>query len=90
MTTTTNLEELIDYLGRTHGLSERTAQRLVDEVLSYCQETVEEFIRRRHRELQALDLKNEAIFAEIAAELSTRRFCAPPLTERQIRRLIYG
>jgi hypothetical protein len=90
MATTTNLDELILYLEQAHGLSARTAERLVDEVLSYCSETVEEYVRRRHIELQSQEHKNEAIFAQISSELALRRFCAPPLSERQIRRLIYG
>lgn len=85
-----SFDDLIAYLERTHGLSARSAHRLVEEVLSYCRETVEEFVRRRHRELQAQERRNEEIFAQIAAELQERRFGAPPLSERQIRRLIYG
>jgi hypothetical protein len=72
------------------ALPPRAAARLIEEVLAYFSESVEEFVTRRHRELRAEDLQNDAIFARIAAELRTRRFTAPPLSERQIRRLIYG
>ena len=47
-------------------------------------------MRRRQRALQAAGLANAAIFARLAAELSTLRFRAPELTQRQIRRMIYG
>lgn len=85
-----HLDDLIRHLERNLGLPTRTAERLVDEVLEYCQETVEQFVRRRHRELKAQEQKNEVIYAQIATEVGQRRFSAPPLSERQIRRLIYG
>ena len=85
-----NLVDLLEHLARTTTLPQRAAARLVDEVLTYFSESVEEFVTRRHSELQSEHLQNEAIFARIAAELRSRRFTAPPLSERQIRRLIYG
>ena len=63
---------------------------MVEEVLAYFAESPEQFIRRRHAQLQADEEKNDAIFDQIAAELKGRRFSAPELSQRQIRRLIYG
>lgn len=83
-------QELIAYLARTSRLSTSEAQRVVAEVLSFLQETPEEFVRRRHRALQAEGLSNTAIYMRLAAELSSWRFRAPEYTERQIRRMIYG
>ena len=83
------LDDLLDHLGRTTGLSERELDRLLDEIREYFSESVEQFVTRRHTELQG-ELKNDAIFDRIADELRLRRFAAPPLTHRQIRRLIYG
>lgn len=85
-----DLEELIIYLARTSRLTPNEAQRLVDDVLSFLNETPEEFVRRRHLGLQMEGVANSTIFSRIAAELRGRRFRAPALTERQIRRLIYG
>jgi hypothetical protein len=82
--------DLLEHLTRITALPPRAAARLVDEVLAYFSESVEAFVARRHRELRAENLQNDAIFARIAAELGRRRFAAPSLTERQIRRLIYG
>jgi hypothetical protein len=82
--------DLLEHLTRMTALPPRAAARLIEEVLAYFSESVEEFVTRRHRELRAEDLQNDAIFARIAAELRTSRFTAPPLSERQIRRLIYG
>jgi hypothetical protein len=83
-------EELIVYLARTSRLSPQEAQRVVAEVLSFLHETPEEFVRRRHRALQAEGLSNTAIYMRVAAELSVWRFRAPKYTPRQLRRLIYG
>jgi len=47
-------------------------------------------VRRRHRELQATGLANLAIFDRIADELASRPVAAPPLSPRQIRRIVYG
>jgi hypothetical protein len=84
------LQELIAYLARTSRLSPAEAQRVVAEVLSFLHETVEDFVRRRHRTLQADGLANASIYLHLAAELSARRFRAPKYTARQIRRMIYG
>jgi hypothetical protein len=84
------LQELIAYLVRTSRLSPAEAQRLVAEVLSFLHETPEDFVRRRHRALQADGLPNASIYMHLAAELSTWRFRAPEYTPRQIRRMIYG
>ena len=82
--------ELIEYLARTTRLSPSEAQRVVAEVLSFLEETPEEFVRRRHLELQAEGLSNPTIYMRLATELSAWRFRAPPYTARQIRRMIYG
>ena len=85
-----DLAELCGHLERTTRLSRGEAARVVNEVLVYFSESAEEFITRRHAELQREDKKNAAIFKQIATEVQGRRFAMPPLTERQIRRLIYG
>lgn len=83
-------DELIGYLARTTRLTPQEAERVVRGVLGYLDETPEEFVRRRHRVLQAEGLPNPAIYLQLAAELTARRFRAAPLSERQIRRMIYG
>jgi hypothetical protein len=85
-----DLGELIDYLTRTTRLSSAEAQRVVAEVLSYLEETPEDFVRRRHRALQAEGFPNTSIYTRLAEELSAWRFRAPEYTPRQIRRMIYG
>lgn len=83
--------ELVSYLARTLDLRPPAARRCVQEVLASYRETLEQFVQRRHRELQTEGrLRNPDIFARIAAEAAQRPFAAPPLSDRQIRRLIYG
>jgi hypothetical protein len=75
---------------RTTRLSRAEAERVVAEVLAYFSEPLEGFVARRHAELQGEALKNAAIFERILAEARARRFAAPELSARQIRRMVYG
>ena len=72
------------------GLSRAQASRVVDEVLDSLELEVDEYIARRHGELQVEGENNPEIFERIAAELRALRFKAPELSARQIRRRIYG
>ena len=72
------------------GLSRTQANRAVDEVLDSLGLEVDEYIARRHGELQAQGESNSEIFERIAEELRALRFKAPELSARQIRRRIYG
>ncbi|MBW1603101.1 hypothetical protein JJV70_13495 [Streptomyces sp. JJ66] len=85
-----NHDELVEHLTRTTGLPRGEAARVVLDVLAYFDETAEEFVRRRHRELQAAGLRNPAIFERIQAELPHRAVAPPQLTLRQLRRIVYG
>lgn len=85
-----DLQVLLAHLGRVSGATGPTVEKIVRETVEHFAETVEQFVARRHAELQAEDLKNEAIFTRIQDELRARRFAAPELSERQIRRLVYG
>lgn len=83
-------EDLIDHLVRTTPLQRGEAARVVLDVLSYFDETAPEFVRRRHRELQAKGLSNPEIFEHIEAELPHRAVAPPQLSLRQLRRIVYG
>ena len=63
---------------------------MVLDVLAYFDETAAEFVRRRHRELRSGGLANAEIFTRIRTELPHRAVAAPDLSERQLRRLVYG
>jgi len=86
----TETEELAAHLVRMSRLTPQEARSLIDEVMNFLDELPEDFIRRRHRVLQAEGRSNAEIFAQISTELGQRRFRAPRYTERQLRRIIYG
>ncbi len=85
-----DLEDLIEHLVNTTRLDRPEAVRVVEEVFAFLAESPEAFVIRRHAELQGANLTNPVIFERIARELRDRRFRAPTLSTRQIRRLIYG
>ncbi len=75
---------------RSSPLTAGEARRVVAEVVAYYGESVPGFVRRRHAELRRHGLTNEAIFTAVTEELRGRRFVAPDLSLRQLRRLVYG
>ena len=83
-------EDLLEHVMRTTGLAAGSAARVIADVKAYFDESVEEYVRRRHRELQARGLTNDPIFERILGELRERPVAAPELTARQLRRLVYG
>ncbi|BCL30431.1 hypothetical protein ACFFS2_37405 [Streptomyces aurantiacus] len=83
-------DELVDHLMRSSPLSRGEALRVIQDVLAYFDETTEDYVRRRHRELQAQGLVNSAIFERIMADLNYRAVAPPELTLRQVRRIVYG
>ena len=83
-------EDLVIHLTNLCPLSDHEARRVVREIHAYYTESTESFVIRRHGELQRLGLANRAIYQQIIVELDHRRFPAPVLSQRQIRRLIYG
>jgi hypothetical protein len=83
-------QDLARYLAASTGLPQATAARVIADVTTYFSETIEEFVRRRHVELRQNQQKNQEIWPVIAAELGQHRFAAPGLSERQLRRIVYG
>lgn len=78
------------YLEEKYGLDASELNLLLDDIRAFSDETAEDFIRRRHGELQREGLRNEAIYRRLAAEASAGRFKCPSLSLRQVRRIIYG
>ncbi|WP_371529069.1 hypothetical protein OG302_26620 [Streptomyces sp. NBC_01283] len=83
-------DDLVDHLTRSTPLQRGEALRVIQDVLAYFDETTEQFVRRRHRELQGQGLLNAAIFEQISADLKYRAVAPPELSLRQLRRMIYG
>jgi hypothetical protein len=83
-------QDLVRHVARSTGLDEATASRVVADVTAYFSETVEEYVVRRHETLKNRNRKNDDIWPLIADELTARRFRAAELSERQLRRMVYG
>jgi len=86
---TASFPELRQHLVQSTSLSPSEADRVIADVLAWFDEDPPGFVRRRHTELQRRGLRNEQAFERIAAELPSRRFTAPPLSLRQLRRIVY-
>lgn len=82
--------ELVARVAGSTGLTEREAARVIGDVLAHYDEPLEDYVRRRHASLQLHGARNDDIFRTIRGELGTRLVAAPDLTERQLRRIIYG
>ncbi len=82
--------DLISRVAASTGLSAGEATRVIADVLGWYREPVEDYVRRRHAHLKMFGAKNHEIFAQIAAELADRVVAAPDLSERQLRRIVYG
>ena len=63
---------------------------MVREVTAFCHETLEQYVVRRHLELRADRLSNPAIFERLSREIEARPFRAGPVSERRLRRIVYG
>jgi hypothetical protein len=78
------------YLEGKYGLDREELSSLLEDLLAFTDESVEEFVRRRHGELQREGLRNDSIYRRLAAETAAGRFRGPELSPRQVRRIIYG
>jgi len=83
-------EALVRRLSTVCGLSSDKASQVVSELLDEMSATVNEYISARHEALQDQGWPNERIYRQIRTDLGRLRFSAPALSERQIRRRIYG
>ncbi len=81
---------LVAHLVGSTGLTAAEATRVVEDVVAFHAETVEDYVRRRHAELQTYGVRNAEIFTRLRTELAARVVAAPDLSERQLRRLVYG
>ena len=83
-------DALLAHVVATTGLAPAEAARVIEDVVAYHAEPVEELVRRRHAHLKTYGARNAEIFARIADELEHRVVAAPRLSERQLRRIVYG
>jgi hypothetical protein len=83
-------QDLVRHVSRSTGLDEATASRVVADVMAYFGQTVEQYVIERHEDLRSRNRKNDEIWPLITDELKARRFRAGLLSERQLRRMVYG
>lgn len=83
-------DDLVNRVAESTGLNPSEARRVIEDVLAWYAEPVEEYVRRRHRQLQTYGVRNPEAFAQIADELTHRTVAPPHLSERQLRRIVYG
>lgn len=82
--------ELVARIAVSTGLATAEAARVVQDVVAFYAEPVEDYVRRRHAQLQTYGARNDEIFARLTIELEGRVVAAPALSERQLRRIVYG
>jgi hypothetical protein len=82
--------ELIDRVAGSAGLTQAEAARVVQDVLAWYREPVEDYVRRRHAQHHLYGRRNAEVFELIAAELAGRLVAPPRLSQRQLRRIVYG
>jgi hypothetical protein len=83
-------QDLVRHVARSTGLDEATASRVVADVMEYFGQTVGDYVIKRHEGLKNRNRKNDDIWPLIVTELTARRFKAEELSERQLRRIVYG
>ncbi len=82
--------ELVDRIAVSTGLTHGEASRVIDDVLAWYRQGVDDVVRRRHAELQLHGVRNAQAFPRIAGELRHRLVAPPELSLRQLRRIVYG
>ncbi len=82
--------DLVSHVVATTSLTPGEAARVIDDVIAFHAQPVEVYVRERHARLQAYGARNAEIFTRIAEELRERVVAAPELSERQLRRIVYG
>jgi hypothetical protein len=83
-------EKFKRHVVETYNVSDRDFERLYEEFLEHFGFDLEDFIRHRHFELRTEGKRNESIYGILIGEAARRRFPAQGLTERRVRRMIYG
>jgi hypothetical protein len=82
--------DLLHHLQGVTGLESRVLEKILAEIDAWFDEDLTHWTRRHHRELQRQGLHNRDIYPRLREAARTALVRPGPLTERQIRRLIYG
>jgi hypothetical protein len=82
--------DLIEHLKAITGQDELLLAKITDEVRAWYGKDLATWIRARHDALQRQGLRNQEIFPRLQAEAKQTLVRPDELSERQIRRLVYG
>lgn len=82
--------DLINHLAAITGLEESLLMKITEEVRAWYSKDLATWIRARHEALQRQGLRNQEIFPRLQEEARQTVVRPDELTERQIRRMIYG
>jgi hypothetical protein len=82
--------ELVERIVASTDLSPAEAERVAEDVLAWYREPLVDYVRRRHAELRLAGTRNAEIYRLLAQEVRQRPFAVPDISERQLRRYIYG
>jgi hypothetical protein len=83
-------QDLLEHLQAVTGLEEATVAKIVEELHTWYGQDLAAWLRSRHQELQRRGLRNREIFPRLREEAAHILVRPSALTERQIRRIIYG
>lgn len=85
-----NIIELKNRLSHIIPIEFVDIDKLYEELISFFSDTQEKFITKRHRELQNEGYKNKDIYIILIGEIKHHLFKGKDLSERQVKRIIYG
>ncbi|MFH1145324.1 MAG: hypothetical protein V1774_12380 [Candidatus Eisenbacteria bacterium] len=85
-----NEEDLVRHLRTVTGLEIEVLEKILNEVKSWFAEDLKTWVVRRHAELRRQGLRNREIYTRIGEEAGEMFIRPTSLSERQIRRMIYG
>jgi hypothetical protein len=83
-------EDLLKHLAAVTGLDPGTLGKILEEIHHWYDEDLRGWLVRRHRELQGQGLKNREIYPRLQDEAGRALLRPGPLSQRQIRRALYG
>lgn len=83
-------DDLIRHLQGITGLQQALLEKILDEIRAWHDEELGAWVQRRHQELRQQGLRNREIYPRLRGEARRALVRPPDLSERQIRRLVYG
>jgi len=83
-------EPLIQHLQAVTGLEADLLTKILAEVRAWHARDLQSWVRDRHQELQRQGLSNREIFPRLCAEAQETLVRPARLSERQVRRMVYG